>query len=68
MHIEHFYPVDAKTLRQTIRETKIHHQIDMGDFDIIHGTRDGQPIVICKHHNQTADQLSGIWYDDGSQA
>lgn len=64
---EHFHAVDAQTLRQTIQESDLQYSMDMGSFTVHHGKRYGKPIVIVEHHNQQADQLSGIWFDDGCQ-
>lgn len=67
LSIEHFHAVDAETVCQTIAESDLDHDstIDMGGFTIHHGTRGGAPIVIVEHHDQQADELSGIWYVDG---
>jgi hypothetical protein len=61
---KHFHAVDAETARQTIAESQIEHSIDMGTFSVHHGTRCAAPIVIVEHHDQQADELSGIWFDD----
>jgi hypothetical protein len=62
LSIEHFHAVDAATCKQTIAESQLEYSIDMGIFTVHHGTRCGSPIVIAEHHNQKADELSGIWY------
>lgn len=62
---EHFHAVDADTCKQTIAESKLDYSIDMGGFTVHHGTRHGAPIVIAEHHAQKADELSGVWFDDG---
>jgi hypothetical protein len=62
---EHFHAVDAATCKQTMAESHLEYSIDMGGFTLHHGTRNGAPIVIAEHHNQKADELSGIWFDDG---
>lgn len=59
-----FHVVNVAVCRQTIAESKIDYSIDMGRFTIHHGVRDGSPIIIAEHHNQKADELSGVWYDD----
>lgn len=61
---EHFHPVDAATCAQTIAESILDFSVYMGAFTLHHGTRFGSPIVIAEHHNQKADELSGVWYDD----
>jgi hypothetical protein len=62
---ENFHAVDSYTLKQTMAESQLEYSIDMGGFTIHHGTRHGAPIIIAEHHNQKADELSGIWFDDG---
>ena len=62
--VEHFHAVDAATCKQTLAESEIVNSIDMGGFTLHHGARHGAPIVIAEHHEQQADELSGIWYDD----
>jgi hypothetical protein len=62
---EHFHAVDAETVRQTIEESNLDYSVDMGAFVVHHGTRYGIPILIAEHNNQQADELSGIWFDDG---
>lgn len=61
---EHFHAVDAETVQQTITESQLEYSIDMGAFTVHHGKRDGNPIIIVEHHDQQADELSGIWFDD----
>jgi len=65
LSVEHFHPVGKATCQETMAESEIEYSIDMGSFNLHHGTRHGAPIVIAEHHNQQADELSGIWYDDG---
>jgi hypothetical protein len=62
--VENFHAVDADTLKQTMAESLLEYSIDMGGFALHHGTRHGAPIVIAEHHNQQADELSGVWFDD----
>ncbi len=62
---EHLYAVDSATCKQTIAESHIEYSIDMGGMTVHHGTRYGSRIVILEHHNQQADELSGIWFDEG---
>ena len=66
---DHFHPVDADNVRQTMAESDLDpdSSIDMGGFTIHHGTRYGAPIIIVEHHDQQPDELSGIWYDDSAQ-
>lgn len=59
-----FYAVDAETVQQTIQESVIEYCIDMGSFNVLHGTRDGNEIVIVEHHSQQADELSAIWFNE----
>lgn len=66
MVMANFSAVTSEVCAQTISESQIEYVIDMGGFAIHHGMRYGSPIVIAEHNNQQADQLSGIWYDDGS--
>lgn len=66
LSIEHFHAVDANTCKQTMAESQLEYSIDMGGFTVHHGTRHGTPIIISEHHNQEADELSGIWYDDST--
>lgn len=61
---EHFRAVDAATCRQTMGESELEYSIEMGAFTVHHGTRYGTPIIIVQHHNQKADELSGIWFDE----
>lgn len=61
---EHFHAVDAATCKQTMAESELEYSIEMGAFTVHHGTRYGTPIIIVQHHNQKADALSGIWFDD----
>lgn len=63
---EHFYAIDAETTRQTIAESRINYSTDMGRFTIHHGERYGLPIVIVEHHDQQPDELSGIWFNEGT--
>lgn len=63
--VEHFHPVGKETCQETMAESEIEYSIDMGSFTLHHGTRYGAPIVIAEHHDQQANELSGIWYDDG---
>lgn len=63
--VENFHAVDADTCKQTLAESHIEYSIEMGAFTIHHGIRHGAPIIVSEHHNQKADELSGIWYDDG---
>lgn len=65
--VEHFHAVDADTCKQTMAESQLEYSIDMGGFTLHHGTRYGAPIIIAQHHNQQADELSGIWFDDGER-
>ena len=62
---ENFHAVDAAACKQTMAESRLEYSIDMGGFTLHHGTRHGAPIIIAQHHNQKADELSGIWFDDG---
>lgn len=62
---ENFHAVDADTCKQTMAESCLEYSIDMGGFTLHHGTRHSAPIIIAEHHNQKADELSGIWFDDG---
>ena len=62
---EHLYSVDAAVCRQTLAESDIEYSFDMGCFTIHHGMRYGAPIVIAELHNQNANELSAVWYDDG---
>ena len=62
---EDFYAVDRRTVKQTMAESVLEYSIDMGAFTVHHGKRNGRPIVIAEHHDQKADELSGIWFDDG---
>jgi hypothetical protein len=64
LNIEHFHAVTAVTCKLTILESQLNHSLDMGRFTLHHGTRNGAPIVIAEHHDQNADELSGIWFDD----
>jgi hypothetical protein len=64
---EHFYAVDTTICKQTMAESKLEYSIDMGAFTVHHGTRSGVPIIIAEHHDQKADELSAIWYDDTQQ-
>lgn len=64
---EHFYAVDSATCKQTIAESQLEYSIDMGSMTVHHGTRYGSPIVIVEHHDQQADELSGIWFDEEQQ-
>lgn len=57
-----FYAVDAATCAQTIEESVLHLSICMGRFTVHHGMRHGFPIMIAEHHDQQADELSGVWY------
>lgn len=59
---EHFHAVNAELCQQIIAESQLEYSVDMGAFSIHCGTRWGAPIVIAEHHNQKADELSGIWY------
>lgn len=61
---DHFHAVDTATVRQTIAESQLEHSIDMGAFTVHHGARYGAPIIIVQHHDQQADQLSGIWFNE----
>lgn len=61
---EHFHAVGAEITQQTIEESQIEYSVDMGGFTIHYATRNGAPIVIVEQHNQKANQLSGIWYDE----
>ena len=63
---EGFHAADATVTRQTISESILEYSIDCGSFTIHHGKRDGLPIVIAEHHNQKAEELSGIWYSEGA--
>lgn len=63
--VEQFHAVDANTCKQTMAESHLEYSIDMGGFTLHHGTRHGAPIIIAEHHNQKANELSGIWFDDG---
>jgi hypothetical protein len=63
--VEHFHAVDAATCKLTIAESQLEYSIDMGGFTLHHGTRHSAPIIIAEHHKQQADELSGIWFDDG---
>ncbi|WP_426174236.1 hypothetical protein [Massilia sp. TWR1-2-2] len=65
LSVEHFHAVDLATVTQTMTESQLEYSIDMGGFTVHHGTRHGVPIIIAEHHNQKADELSGIWYDIG---
>ena len=60
LSVEHFHAVDTATCKQTMAESRIEYSIEMGDLMLHHGTRHGAPIVIAQHHNQNADELSGI--------
>jgi len=62
---ENFHAVDTDTCKQTMAESRLEYSIDMGGFTLHHGIRHGAPIIIAEHHNQKADELSGIWFDDG---
>lgn len=62
---EHFHAVDAATCKQTMAESHLEYSIEMGAFTLHHGTRFSAPIIIAEHHDQKADELSGIWYADG---
>lgn len=62
---ENFHAVDAATCKQTMAESHLDYSIEMGTFTVHHGSRHGAPIIITEHHNQEADELSGIWFDDG---
>ena len=66
LSMEHFHAVDAETCAQTIAESRIECAIDMGEFVIHSGTRYGSPVVIVEHKKQQADQLSAVWFNDGS--
>lgn len=61
---ENFHAVDLATVTQTMAESHLEYSIDMGGFNCHFGTRFGAPIIIAEHHNQKADELSGIWFDD----
>lgn len=63
---EHFHAVDADTYKRTMAESQLEYSIEMGAFTVHHGTRFGAPIIIAEHHNQQADELSGIWYDEAN--
>lgn len=65
--VEHFHAVSAEVVRQTIAESNLEYSIDMGAYSVHHGTREGVQILIVEHHNQAADQLSAIWFNDGEQ-
>lgn len=64
---EHFHAVDAATCKQAMAESQLEYSIDMGGFTLHHGQRYDVPIVIAEHHDQKADELSGIWHDDGQR-
>jgi hypothetical protein len=63
--VENFHSVNADTIKETMAESQLEYSIEMGAFTVHHGTRHGSPIIIAEHHNQKADELSGIWFDDG---
>jgi len=65
--VENLHAVSAEVVRQTIAESDLQYSIDMGAYSVHHGTREGIQILIVEHHNQTADQLSAIWFNDGEQ-
>lgn len=62
---EHFHAVDAAVCKQTLAESEIQYSVDMGGFTIHIGMRYRAPIVIVEHHDQKADELSAVWYDEG---
>ncbi len=64
---ENFYAVEAAVCKQTIAESQLEYSIYMGAVTVHHGTRYGSPIVIVEHHDQQADELSGIWFDERQQ-
>jgi hypothetical protein len=64
LNLEHFHAVTAAVVKQTILESQLVHSIDMGNFTVHHGTREGNPVVIVEHHNQGAEELSGVWFDE----
>jgi hypothetical protein len=67
--IEALHCVDAETVKQTIAESRITHSIDLGrGFAVLHGTRDGLPIVIVECQNQNSDELSCVWFDETAGA
>jgi hypothetical protein len=60
---EAFHCTNADTLKQTVAESLITHSIDLGrGFSVLHGTRDGLPIVIVGCQDQSPDELSAVWF------
>ncbi|WP_136417740.1 hypothetical protein [Herbaspirillum sp. ST 5-3] len=68
LSLENFYAVDAETVRQTLAESEISHSIALADRVVAHhGMRFREPIVIVEIIDQRADELSAVWYGEGSK-
>ena len=66
--LEHAHFVDAAAARQTIKESKITHKISLTDgVTVLHGTRDGLPVVIVQIENQKPGELSAVWFDETAE-
>lgn len=67
LSLKHFHAVDAATVRQTLAESEITHSIALADRIVTHhGSRFGMPIAIVEIIDQRTDELSAVWYDEGS--
>lgn len=65
---EHLHCVSAEIAKQTIDESNITYAFGLTDrTTILHGTRDGLPIVIVKIENQQPDELCAVWFDETAQ-
>lgn len=56
-----FYAIDLEILDQSIGESEILHEMEMGGGVVIyHGTRYGRPVWLMKN----PQGLCAAWYDD----